>query len=54
MKKKNTHELRIELAKAIMSQGYGSKFSKSLESKIARLKKRINANASDWLPSTHG
>lgn len=52
--KKSIHETRLELARCMMSQGYGSRFSKRLEIRINKLKKRINSDKSAWIPSIHG
>jgi len=52
--KKNTHELRLQLAKAMISQGYGPAFSPRLEKRINALKKKINSDKSCWIPSIHG
>ncbi len=52
--KKNIHELRLQLGKAMMSQGYGPAFSPRLEKRINALKKKINSDKSSWTPSVYG
>lgn len=40
--KKTTHDYRIELARALISQGCGTAFSKRLEARIKRLKIKVS------------
>lgn len=54
LKIENIHDLRIQLGNAMIAQGYGPDFSPRLESRINKLKKKINSNNSAWLPSIHG
>lgn len=50
---KNTHDYRIELARALMSQGNGPEFSKKLEAKIKRLRIKVSQGAGVFVNHQH-